>query len=1136
MRKYLASESGAFNPRVFLAFLLSSTGLFLAMAGFAASPSSGTLTDVSGPLTYSAGPFNQPNQSPAGAGQLDTGPRCGTPGFPCDSYLLTVTMPTSVANYPNAAIKVSAGWIDTGTSQSDYDLYVFKGNVATTNGNMIADYQSASGANPEVATIFPVIADGTPHQYTIKIVPYTPSGETVNVKVEFFQGTSTTGGGGNPTPPTAFGGTDPTVVGNPRYMNFYAPKGSAAESSSGEFNIGYNPKTGRIMVMNQGPVFRITPAEKLGKPECCEGLWEDKSAPNTTTGLDPILWTDQVSGRTFVSNSTAGANGAYAFSDDDGDTYIPVGGAPPNGADHQTIATGPYPAALSILGNTINKGQYVLYCSQDLIGANCQRSDDQGSVYGPAIVATGPGASNSQGCGGLHGHVRVAPDGTAYLPDKSCGSVQGGALTLDAGNTPWTEFQVKKTVADAEGPAFTAVPQADGADPSIGIDKANTVYYCYVNNESNGTEGHVHCAVGKRNDSANPTKINWIRDTDVGAIKGVVNAAHPETVAGDAGRAACGFFGTNVKGDYEKGTFPGVWYVFIATTYDEGKTWVTVNATPNDPIQSMTGIWQKGGSGDMGDRNLLDFNEITMDEKGRVLYGYSDGCTSPECVAGTAKSNLGAYMRVARQSGGRTLLASFDGSTDTTAPITPKAACLNGTRDSAGSHLTWKVPDNGGADITAYNIYRGTTTGAEAQIGTYFVNASSKPEYTDVTADPTVRDYFYKIQAVNSAGQSVLSNEVDLQLLQTVVENVCQLPGLTVLTDAAGDSIGSPSTDLLAFHLAQPMFNDGIQRLVFTINTDPNPTGVEPAGTFYYVAMKMGNGSTPTYKGVRMVFNGPTPTFESYTPSGNSSGTVDGRFVAANSSKPAESTSSYAPSTGTITIVVKLSDLGFSPGSVINGFVSGVAQPANPSGVGANAVALYDQMPNSLAYTGSYVVGDANTCGSLQSAVSRKTHGATGNFDVPLPLTGTRGIECRTGGSTNSHTLVLTFDRSVIVTANSVASVSPSGGGAVAAGPNTNQITVNLGGIPNAQHITVTLGGIQDAAGTLLGNIVVPMDVLFGDVNASGRTDTGDVTAVRNRAVQVVDQSNFRFDVNTSGRVDTGDVTVVRSASVSALP
>src|SRR5437899_573912 len=119
--------------------------------------------------------------------------------------------------------------------------------------------------------------------------------------------------------PLTFGGPDPTVPGNPRYQNFYAPAGSSAETARGEFNIGFDPITHRIMVMNLGPVWRLTPPELLtpSKPECCEALWEDKSAAilDTPASLDPILWTDQKTGRTFASNSTAGANFAYAYTD-----------------------------------------------------------------------------------------------------------------------------------------------------------------------------------------------------------------------------------------------------------------------------------------------------------------------------------------------------------------------------------------------------------------------------------------------------------------------------------------------------------------------------------------------------------------------------------------------------------------------------------------------------------------------------------------------------------------------------------------------------------------------------------------------------------------------------------------------------
>src|SRR5207245_3390791 len=126
----------------------------------------------------------------------------------------------------------------------------------------------------------------------------------------------------------------------------------------------------------------------------------------------------------------------------------------------------------------------------------------------------------------------------------------------------------------------------------------------------------------------------------------IKNGAEIEAVGGSSGRAAVGFLGTNVAGDYQASSFPGKWYAFIATTYNGGVTWATVNATPNDPVQSMTGVWQQGGSHD--DRNLLDFNEITVDDKGHVLYGYSDGCVTEGCYVGTSANDLQGTIGVAQ--------------------------------------------------------------------------------------------------------------------------------------------------------------------------------------------------------------------------------------------------------------------------------------------------------------------------------------------------------------------------------------------------------------------------------------------------------------------------------------------------------
>ena len=103
-------------------------------------------------------------------------------------------------------------------------------------------------------------------------------------------------------------------------------------------------------------------------------------------------------------------------------------------------------------------------------------------------------------------------------------------------------------------------------------------------------------------------------------------------------------------------------------------------------------------------------------------------------------------------------------------------------------------------------------------------------------------------------------------------------------------------------------------------------------------------------------------------------------------------------------------------------------------------------MPDSLGYTSIYTVADNDTtCSVLQSVVSRKTHGSAGAFDVPLPLAGNAGIECRTGATAGSHALVYTLDRAITVPGT--ATVSPLGSGTVVLGPNANQVTVNLTGV-----------------------------------------------------------------------------------------
>jgi uncharacterized protein (TIGR02597 family) len=173
---------------------------------------------------------------------------------------------------------------------------------------------------------------------------------------------------------------------------------------------------------------------------------------------------------------------------------------------------------------------------------------------------------------------------------------------------------------------------------------------------------------------------------------------------------------------------------------------------------------------------------------------------------------------------------------------------------------------------------------------------------------------------------------------------------------------------------------------------------------------------------------------------------------------------------------------------------------------------------------------------SAVSAVSRKTHGSgVGDLDIPLPLSGAPGIECRSGGISK---IIFPFPAAVTVnnTLGTQGARVTSGAGSVSSvsGAGTNTVTVNLTGVTNVQWITVTLYGVSD--GTYSNDVAVRAGVLLGDVTASKRADAGDVTAVRNHTVSTPDQTTARFDVTLSGRIDSGDVTATRNAIVAVLP
>jgi hypothetical protein len=176
-------------------------------------------------------------------------------------------------------------------------------------------------------------------------------------------------------------------------------------------------------------------------------------------------------------------------------------------------------------------------------------------------------------------------------------------------------------------------------------------------------------------------------------------------------------------------------------------------------------------------------------------------------------------------------------------------------------------------------------------------------------------------------------------------------------------------------------------------------------------------------------------------------------------------------------------------------------------------------------------------------AVSRKVHGGAGTFDIVLPLTGTPGVECRTGGGTNDYSMVVDFNSNVTVTGSPQASVTLGTGcigtgGVCASGNNVTvsggTVTIPLTNVGNAQRINVTLTGVSNGSGTT--NVVIPMSRLLGDTNNNGAVSATDVAQTKSQSGQTAGASNFRTDVNANGAISATDVAQVKAQSGTVLP
>lgn len=844
--------------------------------------------------------------------------------------------------------------------------------------------------------------------------------------------------------------------------------------------------------------------------------WVNRPAP-TSQGADqdPIGFTDRQTGRTFAAQLTlTSPTCKTSYTDDDGLTWVPTAGfGLGSGIDHQTIGGGPYHAPVPPLPTPYQHAFY--YCSQ-FPQAACARSDDGGLSFGP-VVPIDPVADAH--CVGIHGHVKVGPDGTVYVPTNNCDG-QGSVIVSENNGVTWTIRHVTGTTSSS-----------NIIDAQVAIGDDNKVYFGMSNQTADGS--NAVAAVSSDHG------VTWQNVYDVGAAYGLKNITYPYPVAADANRAAIAFLGTTTPGDLSANGFNGVWHLYVAATFDGGATWTTTDATPNDPLQRGC-IWAQGGANIC--RNLLDFIGASIDKQGRVEVGYVDGCTDGTCAqAVTSNTHLigNAYTArgvIARQSSGRRMVAAHDPASSTSVPGMP---AITVRRVNGVTRVAWSLADSGNLMVNSYKILRGTASGAETLLTTV-AGSQTGGSYDDVTATDTTKTYFYKVVASNSAGDSCANNEVAAPYVGDTCTGLIlqKTPPNHPEQTTMGQTPPSLAIDYISLAEPSGTGNFVFKMKVTNMGATPPPNSrwrivwnwEGATGQQYWVGMRTDNNSVATFDYghlatavVGLVLGVPTETKEGDALGGSN-------FAA----------------DGTITIIVPKSAVGNpQPGDLlgaVNGrtFTGDTPETANlqRSNLLMDHTFAKGQRDNGHP-AATYMVTGGVVCTASQiapvNAVSRKTHGGAGDFDVALPLSGNVGIEDRSGGANHDHTVVVTFAASVTVSNASVTSLN-GGTASISGAPvvNGSQVTIHLTNVSNAQTLSVNLLGVSD--GTNSGDVGIPMGVLAGDTNADRFVNSADISQTKSQSGNSVTAANFREDANADGFINSADIALVKAGSGTGLP
>ena len=242
-------------------------------------------------------------------------------------------------------------------------------------------------------------------------------------------------------------------------------------------------------------------------------------------------------------------------------------------------------------------------------------------------------------------------------------------------------------------------------------------------------------------------------------------------------------------------------------------------------------------------------------------------------------------------------------------------------------------------------------------------------------------------------------------------EFICVAPGLTILQDATGDATDEqPAHDVQKLSLSQPYFANGAYKVDFHLKMADLST-VQP-NTFWPINFcspafacvnpdvnTMAYGANNKYYTVRMSTAPPAtpsaPVFEVLQPTAAGTTAASRTIIAAEPGPESNFTAA-----GLITIAVKASDLGLTPGGAgtqqLREFQVRIGE-----NLGAAGTITPDNMPDSLVGTGSFIPVGNNPCAPPPEVDSFTGSPLSGYPPLAVDFAGTAHVESPGPGPAN---------------------------------------------------------------------------------------------------------------------------------------